>query len=483
VETIEQQSPADNAGAPDNPPRDATHASDIEPTVARGGNVVAVLPPSAVYLKPALAALSHRADGEGLQVLVLASDAMLTSVEDALAGAWRDTGGTVLAARAADRAGNLLRQQQVTTLVASPDTALALLARSSLPLASAPTVLLAWPETWEDDTALAGIMQDLPAEAQRILYSADPDSAERLGERYLRKALVIGSPPRGKVLRADRPITVTTMSGIDVGTAVRQVLDLLEPSSGVVWTVATETESAVTDALTNTPHDVPVTRGTIAPAPVIVAADVPAPDDLVRLAAATDRLVVLTPAWGLPYLARHASGLGTLRLPGAVDVVDRTLAKQRSRIEGVIETGGSDLDRAINALGPLFEQHDPARVAAALYRLWTTESVPEPKPEPQSEPRPASSPPPPGKGRPGGQERSTKVFVTAGKKDGATPADFVAMLTRDLKVPPGNIGKIDLHETFSLIELPAGDAQAVADALSGRTIRRRKIIARLERQR
>jgi ATP-dependent RNA helicase DeaD len=119
-------------------------------------------------------------------------------------------------------------------------------------------------------------------------------------------------------------------------------------------------------------------------------------------------------------------------------------------------------------------------VAAALYRLWTTESSPEPEPEPA--PKPALSPPP-GKAKPAGQGRSTKVFVTAGKKDGATPADFVAMLTRDLKVPPEHIGKIDLHETFSLIELPADQAEAVAESLTGRTIRRRKIIARLERQR
>lgn len=457
--------------------RDATRAADIEPTVARGGNVVAVMPPSAVYLKPALAALSRRAEGDGLQLLVLASDAMIPSVEQVLNEAWRDAGGTVLAARAAGRALNLLNQERVTALVCSPDTALALLARSSLPLDSAPTVLLAWPETWDDDSALIGLMQDLPAEAQRILYTAALRRAERLGERYLRKALVIGAPPHGtSVPVVEQSITVVSVSGIDIGTAVRQVLDLLQPTSGVVWTAVAETKSAVVDALAKSPNDVPVTCGDVAPAKLIVAADLPIPDDLRRLAAAADRLVVLTPPWGLPYLVSQASALATLQLPGAADEVDRTLVKQRSRIEGVLEAGGSDLDRAINALTPLFEQRDPALVAGALYRLWTTESLPEPEPEPPS-------PPAPRKGRPAGHGRSTKVFVTAGKKDGATPADFVAMLTRDLKVPPEHIGKIELRETFSLIELPTDEAQAVADALTGRTIRRRKIIARLERQR
>ena len=480
MKTSERQSPAGAGDAANDRSRDPARATDIEPTVARGGNVVAVMPPAAAYLKPAAAALSHRAEGDGLQVLVLASYAMLNSVERVLAGAWRDAGGTVLAARDAGRAMNLIRQGRATALVTSPDTALALLARSSLPLSSAPAVLLAWPETWEDDTALVGLMQDLPAEAQRILYTAEPERAERLGERYLRKALVLGIPPHGASVPIEPPITVASVSGIDIGTAIRQVLDLLEPTSAAVWTAAAETESAVTQALAKTPYAVPVTRGGIAPAKAIVAADLPLPEDLVRLASAADRLIVLTPAWGLPYLARHAGSLATLRLPGAIDAVDRTLAQQRSRIEGVIETGGGDLDHAMNSLGPLFTQHDPATVAAALYRLWTTESRPEPEPAPAPIPAPG---PPPGRGKQAGQGRSTKVFVTAGKKDGATPADFVALLTRDLKVPPEHIGKIDLHETFSLIELPTDEAAAVADALSGRTIRRRKVIARLERHR
>lgn len=480
METSEQQLPAGSVGAADELPRDPVRATDIEPTVGRGGNVVAVMPPSAAYLRPALAGLSPRTEGDGLQILILASHTMLNSVEHVLAGVWRDAAGTILAARTADPAKNLLRQQRVTALITTPDTALALLGHASLPLDSAPTILLAWPETWDDDEALVGLMQDLPTEAQRILYTAEPARAEHLVERYLRKALVIGAPRHGASPPVvDQPITVASTSGIDVGIAVRQVLDLLQPATPVVWTATVETESAVRQALAKTPHQVPLTRGGVAPAEVIVAADLPQPEDLVRLTHAAGRLVVVTPTEGLPYLARHSSAMGTLRLPGAVEEVDRSLAKQRSRIEGLLQAGGSDLDRAIHTLVPLFEHHDPARVAAALYRLWTTES--QAKPEPGPSPAPA---PPPGRGRQIGRGPSTsKVFVTAGKKDGATPADFVAMLTRDLKVPREHIGKIDLRETFSLIELPAAEAQAVAEALSGRTIRRRKVVARLDRPR
>jgi len=56
-------------------------------------------------------------------------------------------------------------------------------------------------------------------------------------------------------------------------------------------------------------------------------------------------------------------------------------------------------------------------------------------------------------------------------------------MAKELRVPREDIGRIDLRETFSLIELPAGDAERIAQSLNGRTIRRRKVTARLERQR
>ena len=113
-----------------------------------------------------------------------------------------------------------------------------------------------------------------------------------------------------------------------------------------------------------------------------------------------------------------------------------------------------------------------------LYQLLTT------RPTPASAPAPA--PTSAGTARPESPARSqapstVKIFVNAGKKDQGTPADFVATLTKDLKVPAQDIGRIELRDSHSLIELPAQDAQRIARELTGKTIRRRDLVARLER--
>jgi ATP-dependent RNA helicase DeaD len=144
-----------------------------------------------------------------------------------------------------------------------------------------------------------------------------------------------------------------------------------------------------------------------------------------------------------------------------VDTVTAAAAGQRAAIMRALEAGKPD--RALLTLAPLFERHDPAAVAAALFDLWTSSG---PVQAPSGVPDiPATA----------------KLFVGVGKKDGATANDFVAVLTKDLRVERGKIGRIELREAYSLIEIPAQDAEQVALALNGVTIRRRKVTARVDR--
>jgi hypothetical protein len=48
-------------------------------------------------------------------------------------------------------------------------------------------------------------------------------------------------------------------------------------------------------------------------------------------------------------------------------------------------------------------------------------------------------------------------------------------------VDRSHIGKIELRESFSLVELPAGEAERIAERLTGVMIRRRKVAARLDK--
>jgi len=77
-------------------------------------------------------------------------------------------------------------------------------------------------------------------------------------------------------------------------------------------------------------------------------------------------------------------------------------------------------------------------------------------------------------------ERVAKLWIGAGKKDDATVADFVAVLVREVGLERSKIGRIELRDTFALVEVPAAEAEAIALRLGGITIRKRKLTARVD---
>ena len=76
---------------------------------------------------------------------------------------------------------------------------------------------------------------------------------------------------------------------------------------------------------------------------------------------------------------------------------------------------------------------------------------------------------------------TARVWVGVGKKDGATPNDFVGVLTKELRYERSKIGKIEVRELYSLVEVPAGEAESLANRLTGVTIRRRRVTARIDK--
>jgi ATP-dependent RNA helicase DeaD len=97
-----------------------------------------------------------------------------------------------------------------------------------------------------------------------------------------------------------------------------------------------------------------------------------------------------------------------------------------------------------------------------LFDLWTSSS-------------PAVSPLPPD------IPATSKIFVGLGKKDGVTANDLVGVLTKELRVGREKIGRIELRDGYSLIEIPAQDAEKTAAALNGVTLRRKRVTARVDR--
>src|SRR6266568_4141169 len=136
----------------------------------------------------------------------------------------------------------------------------------------------------------------------------------------------------------------------------------------------------------------------------------------------------------------------------------------RTRVAALLETENIEPELAL--LTPLLERYDPAEVAAALLRMSQRPSATGGSP-----PATAAAP-----GR-------TKIFVNVGKKDRAGPKDLVGALIREVGLEKTALGKIEVREAFSVVEVAAGEAERVVRGLTGVTIRGRRVAARLDRER
>ena len=89
----------------------------------------------------------------------------------------------------------------------------------------------------------------------------------------------------------------------------------------------------------------------------------------------------------------------------------------------------------------------------------------------------------PASGEGGGGGARVRVFVGLGKKDRASAKDLVGALIREAGIAKGDIGRIEVRETFSLVEVGAAAAEQAVRGLTGTTIRGRRVVARLDRER
>jgi ATP-dependent RNA helicase DeaD len=428
---------------------------DTAPTAARGHNLVAFTPPVPAYAAPALAGVLSRVP-QGQQALLLAPPGQLDEWGALAHELGREAGLRIQVAHGTARALRRLKADAVDLVIASPETALSLLRRSALRMDSIAALLFAWPESWDDEESITPLMQDLPKETQRIIYTAAPERVEALVERYARKALTVpGAAPQAPPSGPVRTVSVPWSRRVP---ALAELVELLDPASLAIWTADRSHHAAIAQTVGLAEPEVRLVTGDAPPAATVLAFDLPTGDRLQQLLGAGE-VVMLVPPGTESYAARIAEPRRPLQLPGVVDVVTGAAAGRRATIVKAMEQG--KLDRALLTLAPLFERHDPAAVAAALYELWSDAgTLPAPVPD-----IPATA----------------KIYVGVGKKDGATANDLVAVLTKELRVDRGKIGRIELRDAYSLIEIPAQDAEKVAVALNGTTVRRKRVTARVDR--
>jgi DbpA-like RNA binding protein len=419
--------------------------ADAKAALERGRPLVLVRPPAAERAADLWDLVASPEAGVGPRVLIICAD-------DASAGEWAAAappGRRVHAVTGLTRATRAFQDGPVDVVAGAVADLAALLERAALKLDRVATVVVAWPEALVAHAAAAAL-DTLLAEARnarRIVLSWNPAALRDFLERHAPRALVEGAPPQdesGRPLAAAGPARYAVIASSGRAAAVRDATDALSASHPFVWAGgATEPPLPTPDA--------------------VLCTTVPTRDEFAALARLAEPILLVTAAQ-LPYVRSLAAPLTVLRLsPAPERARDRATALHQQVGERI---AAGDLDAELLLLEPLFERFDPAEVAAALLAIGRERargSGERPVPEPTGAAR-------------------VRLFVNVGKKDRAAAKDLVGALIREAGVAKGDIGRIEVRETFSLVEVTPGAAEQAARGLTGVTIRGRRVLARLDRE-
>ena len=433
------------------------------PVAARGHNLVFVAPPAPAWARPVLAGVAGRLQAERSGPVLALCPA--ESVDEWSRAAERVTVGTGLrlaAVQSPGRLTRLLRTDTVDLAFTTPDIAFELVRRAALKLEGLGGILLLWPEAWGDDDLVSTLLQDVPRETQRIVVTADATGSASLIERYCWRAPVvdlIGASAEPTIPIRSAP--VSWRGRLDV---VAELVDQLDPDSVTVWMADLADRDAVARSLAAAGVVATFTNGDAARASLIIAYDLPTPAGLAQLASVGEVLLLVPPGTEA-YAGRIAPRRRPIHARGQLERARAELDTTRRSVAGILERG--PVPQAFFAIAPLLERYEAPAVAAALYELWDAARTGA------AQPAAASRPP----------EPAARLWVGIGKRDSVTPNDLVGTLIKELAVPKEAVGRVEIRETFSIVELGGGvDAAGVAERMTGKMIRKRRLVARLDRK-
>jgi len=151
-------------------------------------------------------------------------------------------------------------------------------------------------------------------------------------------------------------------------------------------------------------------------------------------------------------------------------VLPEAAARARAREEQLRtalreELAANAYSRELLTLEPLLAEFDGIEIAAAAVRLLEAERVRAAAPKSLAAPRMA------------------RLFINAGQTDGIRPGDLVGAIANVAGLTGNDVGRIELRDRHALVEVPETVAAAVAEKLTGVTVKGRQIVARIDQER
>lgn len=202
----------------------------------------------------------------------------------------------------------------------------------------------------------------------------------------------------------------------------------------------------------------------------ILSIDVPADADELdrRHGGSPAHGTLLVPPHQLPHIRRTTREAGyTLEPIASLPPFTRPDSGFTSRVEAAIEE--EDLAPYLALLQPLIRGHSAAEVAAALAALLRRAERGAGRLQAE-----ASA----GKEDSGSEARPpawTRLFLSVGKRDGIAARDLLGAIAGEAQVEGRQVGRIEVRDAFSRVEVQDSVAQRVIQALNGTSIRGRSV--------
>lgn len=138
-------------------------------------------------------------------------------------------------------------------------------------------------------------------------------------------------------------------------------------------------------------------------------------------------------------------------VPSLADVAERQAEMWRDRIVETIQGGGLGHFRAI--LGSVIDEHDPVDVACAALKLASAGDGRSEEAEDYDF------------GDTGARPGMVRFFVNIGRNARISPSDLVRTISEEAGIPGQTIGKIDIFDRFTFVEVEQESAPFVYEAL------------------
>lgn len=446
--------------------------------VSRGQNQLHVLPDDAHLAAAAIEPLLDRleAGSSVTQCIVLANDPDSAAAIAARVGALPASKGLrVLAATDARRSLRALRASPAHIVVGTAETLVELTNASALKLDALRIVTLAWVDELDGSatSALETLMAELPKDSARlVLASSVTPAVELLVERYARRARRTQAAAADSQPAASLSYVATSEAGRVI--ALRRTLDALDPESAFVVARTASSRAAVESLLRSLGYGASssdAVRSGDAPdgsPQLVVLFDLPGTDDelrrLVRERASARVIALVTPRQ-LASLRRLAGGaVAPLTLPDAAVRARARGDRLRDELREVLASG--QYARELLALEPLIADYDGIEIAAALLRLLEAD---------RGKPQTAI----------GAREQSpvTRLYLNIGSMDDVRPGDLVGAITSEAGISKAELGKVDVRERHSTVEVSTPVANSVVSKLTGVQLRGRRLLVRVDEDR